>query len=81
MTMCKYDFTQGGINAMYHDTLDIIFSALSEENKDFTIDELEIKISIADKEISVPLYADAFEALFLFLEETHAECVEIGAKR
>lgn len=69
MTKCKYDFSEPGIAAMYRDSLELIFSTLSGENPDFTIDELDINISIGDKEITVPIHADAFEELFSCLNE------------
>lgn len=69
MRMCKYAFTSAGVAEMYNDTLQMIFAALAEENNDFTIQELDIKISIGDRETSVPISADAFEALFAFLKE------------
>lgn len=69
MKMCKYDFTKAGVTEMYNDTLQLIFAALAEENNEFTIEELDIKVSIGDREMSVPITADAFEALFAFLRE------------
>ena len=69
MKMCKYDFTKAGITEMYNDTSQMIFAALAEENNEFTIEELDIKVSIGDRETSVPITADAFEALFAFLKE------------
>jgi hypothetical protein len=54
---------------------------LGGENKDFTIDDLDIKITIGYKEITVPIYADAFESLFAFLNESVEECIEIGATK
>lgn len=69
MKMCKYDFTKAGVTEMYNDTLQMIFAALAEENNDFSIQELDIKIAIGDRETSVPISADAFEALFAFLKE------------
>ena len=44
MTVCKYDFSRHGVRAMANDTLDLIFSALNGENKDFKIEELELEI-------------------------------------
>ena len=69
ITKCKYDFSEVGIGKMYTDSLTMIFSALSGENPDFTIDELDINISIGDKEITIPLQADVFEELFRSLNE------------
>lgn len=71
MTKCKYDFSEVGISKMYCDSLDMVFSALSGENPDFTIEELDIHISIGDKEITVPILADAFEGLFSCLKEIY----------
>lgn len=65
----KYSFSDIGINAMYKDSLEVIFSALCGENPDFALNELDINISIGDKEISVPLNADSFEMLFICLKE------------
>lgn len=76
MTMCKYDFSKYGVKAMANDTLDMIFSALSGENPDFNIDELEFKISIGDKEISLPTFAEVYEMLFDCLEDIEKEVNE-----
>lgn len=69
MTKCKYDFSEYGIREMYFNSLDMIFSALCGENPDFALNELDINISIGDKEISVPINADSFEMLFSCLKE------------
>lgn len=69
MKMCKYDFTKAGVTEMYNDTLQMIFAALAEENNEFSIQELDIKIAIGDRETFVPISADSFEALFAFLKE------------
>ncbi len=71
MSKVKYDFSTQGIKAMYNDSLEEIFSALAEENKDFSIEDLDIKITIGKREIEIPLYADAFEMLFECLNEMH----------
>lgn len=71
MKKCKYDFSEPGISAMYRDCLEMIFSALSGENPDFTINELDINISIGDKEITIPIHADTFEELFSSLNEIY----------
>ena len=71
MKKCKYDFSEVGISKMYNDSLVMIFAALEQKNADFTLEELDINISIGDKEITVPIYADAFEELFSCLNEIH----------
>ena len=76
MTMYKYKLTKNGVKAMGNDTLDMIFSALSGENPDFNIDELEFKISIGDKEISLPTFAEVYEMLFDCLEDIEKEVNE-----
>lgn len=73
MKKCKYDFSQHGINAMYKDSLDLIFSVFESENFDALLDEININVSIGDKEITVPICADAFERLFDFLKEAEKE--------
>lgn len=73
MTMCNYTFSEHGIKAMYKDSLEMVFSALCGENPDFTIEELDIHISIGDREITVPIYADSFEMIFNCLEEINKE--------
>lgn len=73
MTMCKYEFSDLGIKAMYRDSLGMVFSALCGENRDFTIEELDIHISIGDKEINIPIYADAFEMIFDCLHEINRD--------
>ena len=73
MTTCNYDFSKHGIKAMANDTLDLIFSALSGENKDFNIEELEFKISIGDKEICLPTFAEVYDMLFDCLEDIEKE--------
>lgn len=77
---CEYDFSRVGIQKLYSDTLDAVFSALDGENKDYTIEELNINITIGDKQISVPMYADSFEGLFDFLTEAHNDICE-GVER
>ena len=74
--MCKYELTQLGVKAMANDTLDLIFSALSGENKDFNIRDLEFRISIGDKEISLPTYAEVYDMLFNCLEDIANELKE-----
>ncbi len=69
MKRCKYDFSEVGISKMYNDSLVMIFAALSGKNADFTLEELDINISIGDKEITIPIHADAFEELFSCLNE------------
>lgn len=71
--MIKYDFTANGIKEMENDSLDMIFSALDGTSKDFSIDELDIIISIGDKQITVPSYAENFEMLFDFLKAADEE--------
>jgi hypothetical protein len=56
---------------MYNDSLGDIFSALEGKHPDFAIEELDIKITIGNKEIEIPMYADAFEMLFECLNEMH----------
>ena len=73
MKMIKYDFTANGIKEMENDSLDMIFSALDGTSKDFSIDELDIIISIGDKQITVPSYAENFEMLFDFLKAADEE--------
>ena len=74
--MTEYKFTQAGIKAFERDTLAEIFSALEGINKDFTIEELDIKISIGDKYITLPTYAEIFDALtdFLTTAEEESRC-------
>ncbi len=69
----KYSFSENGIKAMYKDSLVVIFYALSGENPNFELNELDINISIGDKEISVPINADSFEMLFSCLKEIEKE--------
>lgn len=71
--MIKYDFTKAGVKAFENDTLAEIFSALEEENPNFTIEELGIKITIGDKYIELPTYAEVFDALINFLEDAEEE--------
>ena len=76
MTMYKYKLSKYGVKAMANDTLDMIFSALSGENKDFNIDELEFKITVGNKEIRLPIYAEVYEMLFDCLEDIEKEVNE-----
>lgn len=73
MKMIKYDFTANGIKEMENDSLDMIFSALDGTSKDFSIGDLDIIISIGDKQITVPSYAENFEMLFDFLKAADEE--------
>lgn len=73
MKMCEYGFNENGINAMYNDCLDLIFTVLEDENFDSLIDEININISIGDKKITVPICADAFEKLFEYIKEAERE--------
>ena len=67
--MTEYELNKAGVKAFTRDTLGEIFAALDGENKNFTIEELYIKITIGDKFITIPNYAEAFDALERFLEE------------
>ena len=67
MKSCKYEFNKLGIQAMENDSLDLIFSALSGENEDFNISELDFKVTIGNLEIEIPCLAHNFEALFTAL--------------
>ena len=69
MKTVKYEFTTQGIKAMYNDSLEEIFSALAEENENFAIDDLDIKITLGNKTIEIPISADAFEILFSCINE------------
>lgn len=71
--MTEYEFSKAGIKAFENDCLREIFAALDGENKDFTIEELYIKITIGDKFITIPNYAEVFEAMERFLEEAEEE--------
>lgn len=73
MNMCEYAFNKYGINAMYNDSLDLIFSVLEDENSDSLIDEININISIGDKKMVIPICADAFEKLFDYIREAERE--------
>lgn len=78
MKNVKYDFTSQGIKALYNDSLKDIFSALEGKHPDYAIEEMNIKITICDKEIEIPMYADAFEMLFECLNEMHTDIKEMG---
>ena len=73
MKKCKYSFSEYGIKEMYYDSLDMIFNALEGINPDYDISDLDINISIGDKEIIVPLHADSFEMLFECLEKINGD--------
>jgi hypothetical protein len=68
-----YDFDQNGIRAMYSDSVEMVMSALCGENPDFTIDQLDINITIGDKTIILPTFAEVFEMLFTCLEDIEKE--------
>ena len=74
--MTEYEFTKAGVKAFERDTLAEIFSVLEETNPNFTIEELDIKISIGDKYITLPTYAEIFDALtdFLITAEEENRC-------
>lgn len=76
MDVLKSGFTKAGVKAFERDTVAEIFSALEETNRDFTIEELYIKISIGDKYITLPTYAEIFDALtdFLITAEEENRC-------
>ena len=71
--MTEYKFTEAGIKAFENDTLAEIFSALEENNPNFTIEELDIRITIGDKYIILPTYAEVFDALTEFLKTAEEE--------
>ena len=73
MNKTIYDFTQSGINAMYSDCLDLVFTVLEDENFDSLINEININISIGDKKMIIPICADAFEKLFNYIKEAEME--------
>ena len=68
-----YNFDQNGIRAMYSDSVELVMSALSGENPNFTIDQLDINITIGDKTIILPTFAEVFEMLFDCLEDIEKE--------
>lgn len=72
MKSCKYEFTNLGLKEMENDSLDLIFSALSGENKDFDISELDFKVTIGNLETEIPCLAHNFEALFTALGDVLA---------
>ena len=76
MTIYKYKLTENGVKAMANDTLEMVLSAIDGENKNFAIEELEFKITIGNKEISLPVFADVYEALFDCLEKIEKEVNE-----
>lgn len=78
MNKVKYDFSTHGIKAMYNDSLEEIFSALADENENFTIEDLDIKITIGNREIKIPIAADIFELLFESLSKMHDDLKEMG---
>lgn len=73
MEKYKYDFTKKGVNAMYKDCVELIFSVLESEDFDSLIDGININISIGDKEITIPMCADAFENLFDYIKAAESE--------
>ena len=73
MKICKYDFTENGIQEMYHDSLEMIWDALEDKHPDFNISDLDIDITIGGKKIIVPLHADSFEMIFACLEKISEE--------
>ena len=73
MNMFEYAFNEDGVNAMYNDCVDLVFSVLESENFDSLIDGININISIGDKKIIIPICADAFEKLFDYIKEAERE--------
>ena len=73
MNMFEYAFNEDGVNAMYKDCVDLVFSVLESENFDSLIDGININISIGDKKIIIPICADAFEKLFDYIKEAEKE--------
>ena len=69
----KYSFSEAGIDAMYNDCVDLVFSALESQGDGSPIRDVNINISIADKEITIPLCANAFEKLFDYIREAESE--------
>ena len=69
MKTCKYTFSRAGVKALEHDSLNLIFSALDGENKDFHISELNFKLTIGNLETEIPCLAHNFEAFFDALAE------------
>jgi hypothetical protein len=73
MKTCKYSFSENGIKEMYNDSLEMVWDALEDKHPDFNISDLDINITIGDKQIIVPLHADSFEMLFECLEKIAEE--------
>ena len=73
MNMFEYAFNEDGVNAMYNDCVDLVFSVLESENFDSLIDGININISIGDKKIIIPICADTFEKLFDYIKEAERE--------
>ena len=69
MKTCKYAFTRAGVKALEHDSLNLIFSTLEGENKDFDISELDFKITIGNLVTEIPCLSHNFEAFFDALAE------------
>lgn len=72
-----YPFSEYGIREMESDSLELIFSALARESKS-AIEKLYINVSIGNRKIVIPTYAEAFERFFDCLKEIEKELREEG---
>ena len=64
MEKCEYEFSEVGIEKMYNDSQEMVLDVLTGDRTDFNISELDIFVSIGDKQIKIPIYADGFEMIF-----------------
>lgn len=71
--MIKYEFSKVGINKMYKDSLEDVFNAMEEINPTHTLDELNIKITIGDRQTEILVGAEEFEMIFDCLRKIEEE--------
>ena len=55
MNMFEYAFNEDGINAMYNDCVDLVFSVLESENFDSLIDGIDALCKLSLGQGNIPL--------------------------
>ncbi len=70
----KYPFTANGIAAFKDDTLNDIFDEMDKGGE--KIGDFDIFLTIGDRTIRIPTYAEIYEAMTIFLERAQEEGLE-----
>ena len=67
----RYQFTKDGIAAFKQDTLNDIFDEMEKGGEN--IGDFDIFLTIGDRTIRIPTFAEVYEEMALFLERAEEE--------